>query len=318
MNFYSNGKLLLTGEYLVLDGAKSLAVPTKFGQDLIVDKIATPQLIWGSFTHSGECWFEAVFDLPKLRLVSCTFNSDKEGSGEIIAETLLEILEEARSLNPGFLNSEQGFLVKTNLTFPRNWGLGTSSTLINSIASWAKVDAFKLLWNSFKGSGYDIACAQNDRPIFYQIENKKPIVERVAFNPSFKENLFFVHLNQKQDSKEGIAKFRESDINFDKEIKRISVISDEFISAKSIIDFEKLIIEHEQIISSIIKLKPVKEKLFPDYFGAIKSLGAWGGDFVLVTGNESTPSYFKNKGFETVLNYNQMVKPTLILPKGGN
>jgi mevalonate kinase len=30
MNFYSNGKLLLTGEYLVLDGAKSLALPTKF------------------------------------------------------------------------------------------------------------------------------------------------------------------------------------------------------------------------------------------------------------------------------------------------
>jgi mevalonate kinase len=325
MNFYSNGKLLLTGEYLVLDGAKSLAVPTKFGQDLIVDKIKEPQLIWGSFTHSGECWFEAVFDLPKLRLVSCTFNSDKEGSGEIIAETLLEILEEARNLNPGFLNSDEGFVVKTMLTFPRNWGLGSSSTLINSIADWAKVDAFKLLWNSFKGSGYDIACAQNDRPIFYQIENNlssalemTPRIEEVAFNPSFKENLFFVHLNQKQDSKEGIAKFRESNINFDKEIKRISAISDEFLSAKSIVDFNKLIVEHEQIISSIIKLKPVKEKLFPDYFGAIKSLGAWGGDFVLVTGNEKTPAYFKNKGFETVLTYNQMVKPTLILPKGGN
>ncbi|WP_339662110.1 GYDIA family GHMP kinase [uncultured Polaribacter sp.] len=318
MNFYSNGKLLLTGEYLVLDGAKSLAVPTKFGQDLIVDKIAAPQLIWGSFTHSGECWFEAVFDLPKLRLVSCTFNSDKEGSGEVIAETLLEILKEAKNLNPDFLNSEQGFLVKTMLTFPRNWGLGTSSTLINSIASWAKVDAFKLLWNSFKGSGYDIACAQNDTPIFYQIEDSEPRIEQVEFNPIFKENLFFVHLNQKQDSKEGIAKFRESNINFDKEIKRISEISDEFLVVKSLEKFENLIIEHEQIISSIIKLKPVKEKLFPDYFGAIKSLGAWGGDFVLVTGNEKTPAYFKNKGFETVLTYNQMVKPTLILPKGGN
>ncbi|SDS31126.1 Mevalonate kinase [Polaribacter sp. KT25b] len=318
MNFYSNGKLLLTGEYLVLDGAKSLAVPTKFGQDLIVDKIAAPQLIWGSFTYSGECWFEAVFDLPKLRLVSCTFNSDKEGNGEIIAETLLDILKEAKCLNPDFLNSEHGFLVKTNLTFPRNWGLGTSSTLINSIASWSNVDAFKLLWNSFKGSGYDIACAQNNTSIFYQIEDEKPIVEKVAFNPSFKENLFFVHLNQKQDSKEGIAKFRESSINFDKEIKRISEISDEFLSAKSIVDFDKLIVEHEQIISSIIKLKPVKEKLFQDYFGAIKSLGAWGGDFVLVTGNEKTPTYFKNKGFETVLTYNQMVKPTLILPKRGN
>ncbi|QXP64165.1 GYDIA family GHMP kinase [Polaribacter sp. HaHaR_3_91] len=307
MNFYSNGKLLLTGEYLVLDGAKSLAIPTKFGQNLSVEKIKEPQIIWGSFTHTGECWFEAVFDLKKLRLINCTFNSDKEGSGEVIAETLLDILKEAKNLNPDFLASENGFVVKTNLTFPRNWGLGTSSTLINSVASWAKVDAFQLLWNSFKGSGYDIACAQNDTPVFYQIENKEPVVEQVEFNPNFKENLFFVHLNQKQDSKEGIAKFRESNINFDKEIKRISEISEEFLTTKSLQEFEELIVEHEQIISSIIKLKTVKEKLFPDYFGSVKSLGAWGGDFVLVTGDASTPSYFKNKGFETILTYSQMV-----------
>lgn len=307
-NYYSNGKLLLTGEYLVLDGAKSLAVPTKFGQDLKIEKIREPQLIWGSFTDTEECWFEAVFDLPKLRLVNCSFNSDKEGNAEFIAETLLEILKEAKNLNPTFLTTQNGFLVKTKLTFPRNWGLGSSSTLINSIASWAKVDAFKLLWNSFKGSGYDIACAQNNLPIFYQIESQKPIIEQVEFNPTFQENLFFVHLNQKQDSKEGIAKFRESNQDFSKEIARISEISDEFVHSKSIINFNQLIIEHEQIISSIIKLQPVKEKLFSDYnLGEIKSLGAWGGDFVLVTGNNEAPTYFKNKGFETILKYSEII-----------
>jgi mevalonate kinase len=307
MNYYSNGKLLLTGEYLVLDGAKSLAVPTKFGQDLVVQKMKEQQLIWGSFTHTGECWFEAVFDLQKLRLVSCTFNSKKEGNGEVIAETLLDILKEAKKINPSFLASENGFMVKTALTFPRNWGLGSSSTLINSIASWAQVDAFQLLWNSFKGSGYDIACAQNDRSIFYQLENNKPLVEQVNFNPNFKENLFFVHLNQKQDSKEGILKFRQRAQNFQREIEQISTISDEFLKATSLTDFNKLIIEHEQIISSIIKLKPVKEKLFPHYFGEVKSLGAWGGDFVLVTGNDATSRYFKKKGFETVLSYSEMI-----------
>lgn len=193
------------------------------------------------------------------------------------------------------------------LTFPRNWGLGTSSTLINSIASWADVNAFDLLWNSFKGSGYDIACAQNNTPIYYKIKDEKPVVEQIEFNPEFKENLFFVHLNQKQDSKEGIAKFRESNLNFDKEIKRISQISEEFVQSKNLHAFENLIVEHENIISSIIKLTPVKEKLFPDYFGAIKSLGAWGGDFVLVTGNEKTPAYFKNKGYKTILSYSEMI-----------
>jgi mevalonate kinase len=307
MNYYSNGKLLLTGEYLVLDGAKSLALPTKFGQDLVVEKIKESQLIWGSFSDTGACWFEAVFDLPKLRLVNCTFSSNKEGNAEVIAETLLEILMEAQRVNPNFLNSENGFVVKTNLTFPRNWGLGSSSTLINSIASWAKVDAFQLLWNSFKGSGYDIACAQNNTPILYQIEDKKPVVTPVEFNPNFKENLFFLYLNEKQDSKEGIAKFRESGINFQNEIRHISAITDAFLRANSIVDFNKLIVEHEQIISSIIKLQPVKEKLFSDYFGEVKSLGAWGGDFVMVTGNEETPAYFKKKGFETVLTYSEMI-----------
>ena len=306
-NFYSNGKLLLTGEYFVLDGAKSLAVPTKFGQDLSVEKIKESQLIWGSFTHEGACWFEAIFDLTKFRLVSCTFNSETEGNAEVIAETLLEILKEARSLNPNFLNSENGHVVKTTLTFPRNWGLGSSSTLINSIASWAKVDPFKLLWNSFKGSGYDIACAQNDAPILYQIKDEKPMVHQVVFNPIFKENLFFVHLNAKQNSKEGIAKFREHNQNIEKEIEIISGISDAFLEATSLEDFDRLIIEHERIVSSIIKLKPVKEKLFPDYFGEIKSLGAWGGDFILATGNLATPAYFKNKGFETILTYAEMV-----------
>ena len=183
----------------MLEGATALAVPTKFGQDLIVEKIKENQLIWGSFTNTGDCWFEAVFELPKLRLVNASFNSEKEGSAEFIAETLQDILSETRKLNPEFSQSEQGFLVKTNLTFPRDWGLGTSSTLINNIAQWAKVDAFQLLWNSFSGSGYDIANAKHNTPILYQVKNQQTIVKKVDFTPSFSDQLFFVHLNKKQD-----------------------------------------------------------------------------------------------------------------------
>ena len=305
--FYSNGKLLLTGEYLVLDGATALAVPTKFGQDLLVSEITEPQLIWGSFTHTGDCWFEAVFDLPKLRLVSATFNSDTEENAEFIAETLQDILQEARKLNPGFLQSKTGFIVKTTLTFPRDWGLGTSSTLVNNIAQWAAVDAYQLLQNSFSGSGYDIANAQHNLPILYQLKNKKPLIKTVDFSPQFSDQLYFVYLNKKQNSKEGIAKYKENNDDFKNEIHRISEISLEMCSVKSLLDFERLIEEHEQIIASIIKLKPVKELLFPDYLGAIKSLGAWGGDFVLVTGNKSTLQYFKEKGYETILSYSNMV-----------
>jgi mevalonate kinase len=320
--FYSNGKLLLTGEYVVLDGAVALAVPTKFGQDLTVESIEGNQLIWASFTSEGNCWFKAVFDLPKIRLVQATFNSQEEGSNEQIAETLQDLLQEARKLNPEFLNSDKGLLVKTHLTFPRDWGLGSSSTLINNIAQWAEVDAFTLLWNAFSGSGYDIACAQNDVPIFYKLKEvtepalsadrrsrSQPIAEAVSFDPPFKEQLFFVHLNQKQNSREGIQRFKEKRLLRQAQHDRdtISNITVELSKAKELSEFERLIQQHEQIIAKIIELPTVKERLFPDYFGEIKSLGAWGGDFVLVTGNESTPDYFKQKGYTTILSYSEMV-----------
>ena len=291
----------------MLEGATALAVPTKFGQDLTVEKIKESQLIWGSFTNTGDCWFEAVFELPKLRLVNATFNSNSEGSAEFIAETLQDILLETRKLNPEFLQSNDGFLVKTNLTFPRDWGLGTSSTLINNIAQWAKVDAFQLLWNSFLGSGYDIANAKHNTPILYEVKNQKPIIKKVDFIPSFSHQLFFVHLNKKQDSKDGISRFKEKREKIHNEIQLVSEISKQLIQEQKLSEFEKLIQEHEKIISSIIELPTVKERLFPDYFGTLKSLGAWGGDFILATGNKDTPHYFKAKGYATILRYSDMV-----------
>lgn len=307
MHFYSNGKLLLTGEYLVLDGAKAFAVPTKKGQDLKVLHLSETELVWESYTVDEKSWFKAVFDLKKMRLKTATFPSNQEGSSEFLAETLLDILKEAKALNPKFLETNHGFFVTTKLSFPRDWGLGSSSTLINSIADWAKVDAFTLLWNSFKGSGYDIACAQNDTPLFYQIHEQKPKIEPIVFQPDFLENLFFIHLNKKQDSKQGIADYRKNVKNTEQLVKEISSLSEAFVNATSILDLEKIMISHEEIIGKTIQRSPVKEVLFPDYFGAIKSLGAWGGDFILATGNEKTKSYFVDKGYTTVLTYKEMV-----------
>ena len=210
-------------------------------------------------------------------------------------------------MNPEFLKSEHGFQVKTNLTFPRDWGLGTSSTLINNIAKWAKVDAFQLLWNSFSGSGYDIANAQYNSPILYEVKNQKPVIQKVDFIPSFSDQLFFVHLNKKQDSKDGIARFKEKREKTNNEIQLVSEISRQLIKQQKLSEFEKLIHEHEKIISSIIELPTVKESIFPDYFGTLKSLGAWGGDFILATGNKDTPQYFKTKGYTTILRYSDMV-----------
>lgn len=306
--YYSNGKLLLTGEYLVLDGAHALAVPTVFGQDLTVEPINDPLLIWGSFTADGTCWFEAQFELPKLRLLSATFDSSREGSSEFIAETLQNILQEARKLNPAFLNSDQGCLVKTHLTFPRNWGLGSSSTLINNIATWAKVDAFKLLWNAFSGSGYDIACAQNNNPIRYKLTGEQdPSTTEVSYRPEFADTLFFVFLNQKQNSREGIARYKEKRHEIQRHLTTVDALTEAFIQAKNVDELSEVITEHETLIGNIIQQPTVKERLFTDYHGAVKSLGAWGGDFVLATGDSTSVSYFKEKGYTTVIPYTKMI-----------
>lgn len=303
----SHGKLLLTGEYFVLDGAKALAVPTKYGQDLVVERIKEPQLIWQSFAKEGECWLEAIFDLPKLRLANATFDANEDGGKDTIAENLNKILKETRKLNPEFLDSENGFLVKTKLDFPKNWGLGSSSTLINNIANWAKVNPYELLENTFGGSGYDIACAQHNSPILFTKQNAEIIVEEVNFNPTFKDQLYFVHLNKKQNSREGIERYKKLKGNMTSEIKQISELSVAFLSCENLTDFEKLIKAHEQIVSKTIQLKPIQQELFSDYFGQTKSLGAWGGDFILATGNEETSNYFNQKGFSAVIPYKEMV-----------
>jgi mevalonate kinase len=305
--FYSNGKLLLTGEYVVLDGATSLALPTTFGQDLVVQSIKEPLLIWESYDERGITWFQAEFRMSDLRIVSETFNSETDNSKETLAISLQKIVLHAQKMNPKFLNSKTGFHIKTNLSFPRNWGLGTSSTLIHNIASWAEVDPYELLFASFGGSGYDIACAQNDTPISYQLKDKKPIVKPINFKPIFSDQLYFVHLNVKQNSRSGIKKYREFDGDKENVIQDISTITDEMVNCDNLSEFERMLKAHEQIISKVIHNKPIQELVFKDYFGQTKSLGAWGGDFILATGNQDTPAYFKEKGFETVVSYKDII-----------
>jgi len=283
-SFYSHGKLLLSAEYLVLDSIDALALPTKKGQWLFVEESDESYIEWKSIDHGGNTWFHAKINLP----LGAT-NEQKEDIQPIlndekafdISETLIKILTESKKLNPNFLSTEKGYRIETRLEFDRTWGLGSSSTLINNIAKWAKVDAFTLLENSFGGSGYDIAAAQYDHPILYNRNEGKPMVKEVSFDPSFKDHLFFIYLNQKQDSKASIKHYQSLPLK-------------EFDS-------------HEEIISKIIKTETVKSRLFPDYSRSIKSLGGWGGDFVLATGAKADMDYFKEKGYTTIISYSEMI-----------
>jgi len=274
--YYSNGKLLLTGEYLVLDEAKALALPTRFGQNLSIEAYNEPKLIWESYTDDNDLWLQVAFDLPRLRIINASFDSSKDGGYDSLAERLQNILLEAKKLNPDFLSSEQGFYVKSKLTFPRNWGLGSSSTLINNIAQWANVDAYQLQFNTLGGSAYDIACAQHNDPIIYQLKNEKPVVETINFDPDFKDQLYFVHLNKKQNSRDGIAQYKSFKGNVSAFAEKISSLTYAVVKCLSLSDFEKIIIEHEQIISSIIKKKTNSTRVVCRLFRTNKKLRGMG------------------------------------------
>ena len=296
--FYSHGKLLITAEYLVLEGAEALAVPTRPGQKMEIRPGREKGLHWKSFDMYGNCWLEVVFD-HDLQLVSASMQAQ--------ALPLQHLLIEARKLNPDFLSDNQATEVITSLEFPNNWGLGSSSTLVSNIAAWAKVDPFVLQFEVFGGSGYDIACARSDRPLFYQLADGVPRIREVSFDPVFHDQLFFVHLNRKQNSREEINRFRSLGKIKADAIYEITDITLAMISCSSIGGFEVLLDRHEKIISALIGRKTVKELLFSDYDGHIKSLGAWGGDFILCTGGTSAREYFRNKGYDTILSYEEMV-----------
>ena len=272
-NTFSNGKILFTSEYFVLKGSLSLAIPTKYGQSFSFSENDSGFINWKSFSSNGKLWFQCKLKKDNLKCIT-TSNHD-------LSNTLTSILKSVRQLNQSFFSNILGGNVITKLDFPLSWGLGSSSTLINNISKWAKVDPFELLWSVFEGSGFDIACAESKSPILYKLNNKNVLIKKIDFFPVFHENLFFVHLNKKQNTNESI--------NF-------------FFKKK----FQKCIIKHENIISEALHLKTIKEDLFKDYNGEIKSLGAWGGDFILAAGSNSTIEYFNRKGYHTVLKYKEI------------
>lgn len=301
-HYHSNGKLLLFGEYFVLEGAKALAIPTQLGQSLTI----TPQtflvkgLNWKSFDHEGKLWFEAYFD----ETLDIKHTTDAE-----VARTLQTILFAAKQLNPNLLQGDFYYDAETRLQFPRQWGLGSSSTLIANIAQWAQVDAFNLFFNSFKGSGYDIACAISPQPIIYQLKEEKALWHTVNFAPAFAENIAFVYLGKKQNSREGIQHFRQKSRQLSRETELISTITQKALNCNTIDGFMALMSEHEEIVAHALELSKVKGIYFSDFEGEIKSLGAWGGDFVMAAARlpfNDIKNYFINKGFTTIVPYNEM------------
>ena len=300
--FRSNGKLLISGEYLVLHGAWSLSVPTIPGQTLTVRKTGRSRTLRWRTKVGSESWLEGEIDPHDWRFSPV---SDPDRSG-----FLIRVLKAAAHLR-GDIRWLHGKEAVSELEFDLGWGLGSSSSLISNIAWWADVDPFLLSRSVSRGSGYDIACARSDRPLLYRIKEGRPESKTVSFGPPFRERLAFVYLGKKQDSATSVNNFLKKALVREKDLERISDIPERLSQVEGLDEFEALVNEHDRILSGILGLPAIKRGLFQDYPGAVKSLGAWGGDFVLITLHQDwkeVKQYFSERGLNIIIPWYKMVK----------
>lgn len=291
-SFYAHGKLLISGEYAVLKGARALATPTVKGQMLHYFADDKGRLKWRSFDHQDEVWFTATFSLAGNTLQTSDIGA---------AEYLSQLLKEASRLAQKGIPSGEA---ATHLEFPGNWGLGSSSTLIHLVAQWFEVNPMELFFSIHQGSGYDVACAGSENAIIYQKHGEHGLSAPVSLPESFRKVLF-VHLNKKQKSLPEVKKFLRNNQDQDK-INAVANLCDAFLTTGNPEELAEVMDEHERLMSGLLGLPTVKQKLFPDFPGSIKSLGAWGGDFIMAAGDESS-AYFEKKGYPTYRSFIEMV-----------
>ncbi|MCJ8152521.1 GYDIA family GHMP kinase [Chryseobacterium sp. SSA4.19] len=295
---FSPGKLMLTSEYFAMDGALVLAVPTQLGQEFFFEeKDDEKSLVFWEAYHQNNPWLKAVIDYRNWKIIETNLPSG--------AEFILKTLKNVQALSETKFKTNFTYHLRTNLQFPADYGLGSSSTLMNNLAEWAKIDPFHLNKISLGGSGYDIAVAKEKSAVLFQSVPEIKY-EKVDFNPSFKNDLIFIHLNQKQDSREGISFYRSKNKS-QKLVNEFSDITRKVLLCNELENFSELMLIHEQKISDFLEIPTVTDRFFADCPVFVKSLGAWGGDFVMTSKFDGFKDYFWGKDFKTIFEWEGLI-----------
>ncbi len=293
----ANGKLLLTSEYFILDGATGWAMPTQYGQKMIATPTEKP--MWQAFLHDKTLWLETAIN------TDIASNSSE-------TTLLFEILNYIKQENPEQYHKKINHSFELFINFNRAWGLGSSSTFIALIADFFEIDAYKLNRTFFKGSGYDIACAFASEALLYtNLDIDVRRIENLSIAESIKPHLFFIYTGQKQNSREAIQYYRnlpqkEKDVA----INDLNFITNELIRKQDYKDWLYFLKIHEDIISKVLKLEKISHTLAKELPFFSKSLGAWGGDFILCLANDE-PNIIKTRitetGFNTCFEYKDII-----------
>jgi hypothetical protein len=302
LSLRGNGKLLITAEYLVLKGALALAIPLRFGQSLSATETNTAYISWQSNDSHGQ-WFSCKFKPASFEIL--------DTNQDAVAAKLIKYLTAARDLNPGFLRNK-GLSVTFSANYPLEWGLGSSSSLISILARWAGVNAWELYRMCFTGSGYDLACADNDLPIFYRLKDELPVITHAEPAEALKNYSYFAYLGRKQDSASEVAAFLKKQAVPDNVIEKISALSVDICLEPDYRDLCAKVDEHERIMSEILHKPRLKSVRFSTFPGSVKSLGAWGGDFAMFLSDlpaDEVKTSLNNLGIaDTIYTFNELIR----------
>ncbi|HRP17034.1 MAG TPA: hypothetical protein PL128_03475, partial [Ginsengibacter sp.] len=249
LKFFASGKLLLFGEYLVLRGAQSMALPLSSGQELQITTNPSGGIQWEAFEF-GNQWLTIHFS-NDLRILH---TNDPEK-----ARTALKFLE---IISANSTITIRDLHLRFDLDFHRHYGFGTSATLTSLLSRWSGVDPYYLMQQTFGGSGYDIAAATATMPFIYSQENK--IEKEFHLADAITSHLLFVYLGKKQISAGEVAAFKKKVTTKD-QLHEMNRIVEAASQCTSIIEWEKLMMQSEALMSSILHFSTVKAQLFPDY-----------------------------------------------------
>ncbi len=300
MTTHSHGKLLITGEYLILEGATGLAVPLKWGQSMKITEGQGAELHWLSKDHLGNKWFECKFNLIDFQ-VEKTTDADK-------SKFLQELIISAARLNSDFLSKWKRYKVTTELEFDPDWGLGSSSTLISNLANWAELSPFELYFDTQEGSGYDVAASISDGPLLYQKTEEELSFETFDWNPDLMENILVFYQGRKQNSQTEVSLWKDNKRWKSSDVKNMTDLSESLADCNQVGEAVRILREHQGLMEKILDRKAFDDR-YSDFEGVIKPLGAWGGDFALAIHEDAeyTRAYLEKQGLETIFRLSDIV-----------
>ncbi len=296
--YQANGKLLISGEYLVLHGALSFALPLRFGQQMQISTAAGPLIRWTSSDPHGT-WYRAEFSLPG----PVKENLSRED------RFIMRLLEAAGGLNPDFAARIQGTEVTVDANYPVQWGLGSSSTLIYLVACWAGINPFRLFHMVSRGSGYDLACAGRSNPLLYSRKGEAIMIRDIAAGRAVRQNALFAWLGNKQSSDTEVDRFLVEASPSPTDIALMDLLTLKIATADRAEELQEHMLRHESLLARILQREPLSARL-SDFPGTVKSLGAWGGDFAMFVTDqpkEAVLPWFTEKGIFPVFTFDEII-----------